>query len=198
MSETKLEERVIKPSKRPHKSSVKPSTASATSPSHEYMVKATDTRGRTMGVSVSVSPELRRLATVILHSAKFPFETDQDVWRWCMFYGLQELSDRAKDKEVTAARIMMENWIRASAVQMEFVYYESKLKKMQEVVEALQNNGHHEKALELAEMLWKGADALEDVYWCKYYRTKSYEIVQWVKEQEKVRRKEERKAGERE
>jgi hypothetical protein len=166
-------DRLTRPGKRTNRISVRPSRAGAEHPLGDYFIPPSDSLGRSVTISTSAAPEVRRLATILRETKVFPFETEQDVMRWCILHGLMKLEHLAKNKEVTSTRNALESWLKIAKAQMEMLYYAEKLSKVERVVELLIRGGHGIKAVALAEEVWRQSDRLEDPYWSKTYRERT-------------------------
>jgi hypothetical protein len=146
-------------------------------PIGEYIIPPSDARGRHVNFSVSCPPEMRRIASVLLQSHKFPFETESDVLRWCVYFGLQTLTARSKDKDVGHELSQLDSWLRISVHKSEMLYYEETLNLNIGTVEDIASRGHISEALSMAEQMWRESDNLGDVYWTKRCRAKAHELV---------------------
>lgn len=166
-------DRLTRPGKRSSRVSVRPSRAGAEHPLGDYFIPPSDSLGRSVTISTSAAPEVRRLATILRETKLFPFETEQDVMRWCILHGLMRLEQLAKDKEVTSTRNALESWLKIARAQMEMLYYAEKLSKIERAVEVMIAAGHAVKAIALAEEVWRQSDRLEDPYWSRTYRDRT-------------------------
>lgn len=102
-----------------------------------------------------------------------PFQTVQDAYRWALFHGLQKLTALAKNKDVTAEYSQLASWVRVASAMESALKYDGDLNATIRTIDKLIDNGHSEKALELAELVWMNADKLGDPYWAKVYAMKA-------------------------
>lgn len=174
-------DRLIRPGQRKPKASAKPSAASASYPLSDFIVPPSDAKGRSVATSIALPPAMRRVSSVVLQKNNLPFETEQDVLRWCINQGLEKLVRLVADKDVTSEYSALSNWLRAAAKQQENLTYSKDLQKIFSVVEELEKGGHIVKAVELADLVWRQCDRFEDPYWSKLYREKSKRYLDRLK-----------------
>jgi hypothetical protein len=129
---------------------------------------------------------MRRLATIIRETGKFPFETENDVVRWCLHHGLEKLGEIAEDDEVTSSWKTIHSWVETAGEMMAAMKYEKEQKKILDTLEALIANGHSAKAEELAEQVWKNADWIDDPYWLRMYRDGAKKILDRIRRRAKA------------
>lgn len=162
-------DRLIRPGQRRHRLSQRPSHAEATFPIEDYVVIPHDAKGRTVSLSFSAPPEFRRAASIIRDSNTLPFQTEGDVMRWCLYFGLRELMGRTKDKEARASWALLLAEVEHSANQSMYATYEDKLRLISKDI-ATVSKRNPQKALALAERVWKNMDQIDDPDWRKMYR----------------------------
>jgi hypothetical protein len=175
-------DRAIAPSHRQGRVSNKPSRGESEQPVGDYRTKTTDHLGRSATFTVTTRPQVRRIASKIVQRELFPFDTEQDVLRWCIDHGIEELARRAKDKEITSEFRQMNNLIRTAQHELEQDYYQKNLDVMEATCMKLLKDNHPSRAERLAELIWKNCDSIPDPYWRKYYRERSRRIMRRVAE----------------
>jgi hypothetical protein len=143
-----------------------------------------------VNVSFASPPDYKRIASTILSRELFTFQTESDIFRWCIKQGIGELSKRAKDEDVTNEASTLAGWVRAAAVEMEHIYYLDILRKISTTVERLTTDGHREKAIELAERVWVTIDRIGDEYWRAEYRKKTKAMLDRARKGGKVKARE--------
>lgn len=121
-------------------------------------------------MSLSLPPVMRRVSSIILSKHSLPFETEQDVLRWCIHHGLKLLVEHAKDKEITSAWSFVESLTAQMADELEHLYYEEHLRIIIDGIRKLARAGHVDKALDRAEKVWRYSDKIDDPHWRKQYR----------------------------
>lgn len=178
-------DRVIRPGRRKQPVSARPSRAGSAHPLHDFIIPPSDARGRTASITVSLQPAMQRMASVIVEKKSLPFETQNDVWRWCVHQGLGLLSKIVEDKDVTSEYSAIASWTRTESVQLEHLFYERHLKRISESVHKLADAGHMPKALELAELVWRQTDRIADPYWCERYRTMMKRVLDQLRTKER-------------
>lgn len=186
-------DRVIRPGRRKGTASSRPSHAGSAFPISDFIIPPSDARGRSASVSVSVPPAMQRLGSIINERNKLPFETLQDIWRWCIHHGLEKLAKLVDDEEVTGEWSTIQNWVRTESVQMEHLYYEKHLERIIESVKKLANEGHTVKAIELADLVWRQSDRIADPHWCDMYRSRMKKVLDRLKDREERHGRERRK-----
>lgn len=60
----------------------------------DYLFPATDSMGQSARLQCKAQPTIAREIQSVVHSRRFPFRTDSDVIRWCVYTGLAELAKR--------------------------------------------------------------------------------------------------------
>lgn len=107
----------------------------------------------------------------------FGFQTEQDVWRFCVSFGLDHLAAALDDGEVTTDVALLKAWDDQTKVQMEFAMYERVIRNHSAAIRTLIRGGHAAKAVEIAEAVWRQHDKIEDQYWRKVYRAQAKELL---------------------
>lgn len=182
MSEDNSGVNVLSPSKRPNRASIRPSHATAAFPLGDYLVPTADPQGRSVSLNVSMSPSVRRIASIILAKRLFGFQNEQDVLRWCIDNGLKQLEKNAKDKNITSEVSVLNVFTTAALNQMEYAHYDNVLGSLAASIDLLMTQGHWVKAEELADLAWRNLDKLDDPYWRKRFRDRMYEKRSEVKQ----------------
>ena len=59
--------------------------------SEEFIIPAYDHSGRTVRIRILMPPGLGKMLDQILESHRFPFQTRDDLIRWCLLRGVREL-----------------------------------------------------------------------------------------------------------
>jgi hypothetical protein len=144
-------------------------------------VRPSDPLGRSVGLAVTSPPDFRRVANTIVIRECFTFQTESDVFRWCIKYGLAELAKRARDPEVTNEASVLAGWLRVASAEDERLYYVGVLKRVETMVGKLLQQGHRDKALELAEKVWSSVDKLRDEHWREFYRKRMKSLLDRIK-----------------
>lgn len=165
-------EKVIAPRHRRSRVSLKPAESEPGFPLGDFLVTPTDSLGRSVQLTVVVPPIARRAASRMLAKGLFGFETEQDVWRYCITYGLADLALKSEDGEITGDVAILHNWNAFARVEMEQIQYLRGLNVQERMVRAMIQQGHARRALYLAELAWKDHDKVEDSYWRKQFRTR--------------------------
>lgn len=150
------------------------------------MVPPSDAHGRTASLNLSVSPQVSRIASMIIQLEKLPFKTVQDLARWCLQYGITELSKRAANEEITAETRKLQGFTRLVSKHMEELQYQVVLDKIGAGCKTLIAGGHFGKALEIAERAWKDCDTIDDPYWRKMYRSEAKKLLDFVRLRERA------------
>lgn len=156
---------LITPSQRRRVATAQPSRAEAANPLHDYLVPARDIHGSSVSIHLSTIPDARRAASILVAKGLFGFENEQDVMRWCVHNGLIELGRRAKDKEVVSVMNLMNSWVRTACHQLEYLKYEKTLKGIESTIDLLIASGRAVKAEQLADMVWRQVDGIDDPDW---------------------------------
>lgn len=161
---------VLAPGHRRKRVSAKPSRSEAPFPLGDYMIPAADPLGRSVRLSVTASPNARRVCSTLLARNLFGFQTEEDVLRWCVNHGLMELSKRSKDREVISDVSAMNTVVRAAAIQLEYASYDNVFRGIAAAIDVLISDGHYAKAEELADLAWRELDKVGDPYWRPMFR----------------------------
>jgi hypothetical protein len=162
--------RGIAPGSRKRQAKTAPSETETPFPITDYFVRSSDPLGRSVLASVTCPPDFRRIAATLVVKEFFTFQTEGDVFRWCIKHGLAELARRARDKEITTEAQTLAGWLRVAATEHEHLYYLSILRKVSQTVSELLRSGHPKKAEELAEKVWTTVDKVKDEHWREVYR----------------------------
>lgn len=190
-------DRLLRPSKRRQHASVRPSAAESLFPLSDFLVPPSDVKGRSSSFSISVPPQVKRIASIIVQSGKFPFKTDNDVGRWALHKGIGELVKLADDPDVTGQYKQMTSWIRTMSKELDQLEYGRHLEMLQQGIEKMANNGHPDRAIHIAETVWKNCDSIEEPYWRDLFRKMSKRNLDRVTKMVERRRLSERRQGER-
>jgi len=173
--------RGISPGSRKRRARTAPSRAETPFPITDYFVRPSDPLGRSVNVSVACPPDFRRIASTLLSRTLFTFQTEGDVFRWCLKQGLSELARRAKDEEMTSEASALAGWLRSAAIEDERLYYMGVLTKVTNTIVELMRTGHQGKAEELAERVWASVDKIGDEHWRGLYRRRMKTLLDRVR-----------------
>lgn len=116
---------------------------------------------------------MKRLLSIIHQQDTLPFETEADVARWCLHQGIQIVAKIADNEEITSSFSALRSWLQTTAKSRENRTYQEHLNKISAEIDALDSEGHEQKALELADRVWRQTDRLEDPYWREFYRKRA-------------------------
>ena len=191
---------VISPKDRKRRPSLDPTRAEVGFPVSDFLVTSTDGLGRSISINVTIPPLTRRAATRMIARGLFGFETEADVWRYCLTRGLGDLADRAADEAITSDVALIHAWNEVAKIEMERQIYLRAIENIGNVVSMLVRTGHIAKAVDVAEHAWQEHDKLEDQYWRGVYRTRTKKVVDFArralaKEREREKERERGKAG---
>lgn len=154
---------------------------------HDYIVPPSDSKGRSSNMSVTVPPAMQRLASIIIQTGTLPFMTVNDVARWCFYHGLIRLEAMSKDENVTGAFSQLALWVKTASVELEQKQYKDHLDRIFGIVDELETAGHSTKSIQMCEMVWQGADRVEDPYWRKVFRARAMQTLEKLKRRRKRR-----------
>lgn len=188
-------DRVIRPGRRKPRVSARPSAASVEFPLADYIIPPSDAKGRSSSTSISLPPAVVRAASAIIERKTLPFETQQDIFRFAIFHGLQALIKMEQDEQITGDWAQIMNWRRANSRLLEAIVYKEELERTFKVINKLADDGHWEQAIQHAEMTWMNADKLEDPYWRDTYRKQARAMLDRMKGRMRRRRAEDARNG---
>lgn len=117
-----------------------------------------------------MSPEVKRIASIMVAHDHFGFQNEKDVYRWCMAYGIQELSERAENKEALSVTKTLHSWILACEGEMEHAYYMEGFQRIEKALNGLIARGHYHRAMQRAEQIWKELDEIDQKEWREKFR----------------------------
>lgn len=156
--------------------------------------------GRTVSLACAGPPDLRRIASILTHQNKFPFQTEADVLRWCIQHGLDILVKRAENKEVSQTLKVFETWRATATTELELMFYTKKLDALEKTILVLIDSGHPVKAEMLAEKIHSQSHLIDDEYWKEKFHTRSGSLLsrarRKVKLQVEAKRRQDEEDGE--
>lgn len=173
--------RGISPGSRRRQAKTAPSRAESAFPITDYFVRPSDPLGRSVNVSVSCPPDFKRISATVLQKQLFAFQTEGDIFRWCIKQGLSELAKRGRDEDLTGEASTMAGWMRSASIEMENARYLEVLTVVAGTVRKLMDAGHREKAEALAEKVWATVDRIGDRYWRAEYRKRTKALLDKVR-----------------
>ena len=174
--------RSVAPRHRRRTASTKPAEAEVAFPIGDFLIRPTDALGRHVIINVQVAPQVRRASSIMIAKKEFGFETEQDVMRWCLTRGLEELAKKSENREITEDIAKMSAWNALAKDELEHQYYLSAIEVQEHVVRTLVKSGRPGRAAHHAEMLWSQHDKIEDPYWRAEFRRKVKAVLDYARE----------------
>lgn len=124
--------------------------------------------------------------SILLQEKSFPFETESDIIRWCMHFGLRTLDKRKKNPNLKAEIARLDSWLSIMVEESEMMYYGGRLAAIERAVIGLARGGHTVRARQVAEKIWRESSNLSDKYWRALYVRRGSELVKRVEKIAKV------------
>jgi hypothetical protein len=152
------------------RASVQPGKAESAYPLGEYNVPAGDAMGRHVSIACAMSPEIKRIASILVAHEHFGFQNERDVYRWCIAHGIQELAGRSENEEALSVTKTFHSWRLACEGDMEHAKFYENFLKIEHALEGLIQRGHHHRALARAEQIWRELDGVDNKEWREKFR----------------------------
>lgn len=187
--------RAVAPRHRRQRASVKPSAAEVSFPIGDFLLPPTDALGRFVNIAIQAAPQVRRSAAKMVAKSEFGFETEQDVMRWAVTYGLEELGRRSENHEITGDVALLVSWNNLAKEELEKQYYMVAIDTQTTVIHALIRGGNIDKALHHAETLWQQHDRIENPYWRSVYRERYKALLDHVRQRKLMMNRASRRAN---
>lgn len=149
------------------------------------MIPQTDTLGRHVMLSVQAAPQVRRAASKMVQKGEFGFETEQDVLRWCITRGIEELGRRSESREITGDAALLVAHNRMAKDELEQQFYLHAIETQESSIRTLVLHGRPDRAVQLAEMMWVEYDKVENPYWRGEFRTRIKQILDWARQEQR-------------
>lgn len=156
--------------KKPREISTDPSDAEAQYPLNEFLVPVQDSHGHSARAITRMPPGMKQQINIILQTGIFPWETESDFIRWCVYRGLLQVEEKARNPEITSLQALMNSWVAACRYEMEQLHYAQVLDRISESARKLIDQGHWPRAQKLLEEVKENVDMIDEPYWNKRYR----------------------------
>ncbi len=173
--------RSIAPKHRHRRASSKPAEAEVAYPIGDFLIRPTDALGRHVIINVQVAPQVRRAASKMVAKNEFGFETEQDVTRWCLTRGLEELAKKSENTEITGDVAMMVAQNNLAKEELEQQYYLHAIAVQEKAIKTLVATGHANRAAQYAETLWRQYDKIEHPHWRGEFRKRAKLVLDYAR-----------------
>lgn len=177
--------------------STRPSEAESALPASEFLVPAQDSHGHAASINARVPPQLKRESQIIVGRRVFPFETESDLIRWCLKYGLEALVRRTKDKQICTTHQLTATWLESARHQLEMLKYGKVLDETKAIIKRLVDEGAISKARMILKNIENRIEQFDDDYWKAKYTREILKAFAWLDRQKAIREARERKRKER-
>jgi hypothetical protein len=190
--------RLLKGGRHTNKSiSTRPSESESDLPASEFLVPVQDSHGHSAPVSARVPPQLKREAQIIVGRRVFPFETESDLVRWCLSYGLQALIKKTKDKQIVSVHSQMATWLEAARHNLEWLKYGRTLAEIKAIIKRLVDEGCIAKARTIVKRIENEIENIDDEYWRAKYTKEILRTYAWLDRQKELKEARDKKRRER-
>lgn len=153
-------------------------------PSNEFIVPASDSKGRTARVQSKITPMLARQVTEAVTCRKFGFRTESDVVRWCVKYGLNFLHELEPDYAPFMMRVNAElEILREAALRASL---EDVIGELEKTVRLCLEKGELPEAQRLVKQTYDRFYNSEDDIWRKRILAQIKDKFRYVMEQKPV------------
>jgi hypothetical protein len=133
-----------------------------------YMIAGTDARGHNERKNLRLQPVYLRQAEVVLGAKKFPFRSIDDVFRYCIHVGLQELLMTEEEiPSVMAHAVAINEMLRHEEMNKSFGAVFSRLN---ETMAAYSGDSGVNEQRRLVIRIWREIEQMPEGYWKDRYR----------------------------
>jgi len=174
--------------------SILPEDSETSWPLSEYMVPAQDSHGHSAKVVIRLPPGLKRQMSIIVSRHVFPFETDTDIARWCLFVGIKALRVKMRDPEISSLHSMTETWKSQAQYNMEHAHFEDILTTLRSTIDSLLSRKALRAARKMIVDVREGLGEL-DAYWKRKYESEIISKYSFLFSKDNTVRKVMRKRG---
>lgn len=134
----------------------------------DYIISAKDGKGVSFRVMCRVSPELARLVADVHASKKYPFRTQGDLMRYCVWAMTRRLASGAGIKSVMAQMDLINAMCVDEEYQLQFAENHRAIKR---VVETYLEHGSPDQARAFLANLRNNLKQMPDGYWRERHET---------------------------
>ncbi len=154
----------------------------------EFFVPSKDAQGHSVKVTTMVTPDTKREIQTILSRRAIPlWDTEGDLIRWCIHYGLISLMKRLKDPHIRSAHAVMTSWAEIQKEQAEETYWTGTLfPNVRRRVGQMVKNGDFIPAQRLLKLVENMVESIGDDYWRQKFEKEIIEYYSWVRAKAKA------------
>lgn len=135
----------------------------------EFYVPAHDAQGHSVNMSARCPPQVKSQIALMIASRRFPWQTDSEFVRWCIYRGLRYVGDLNRDDKLSNLQVLFNATVRTAQVQNEFMAYRSVVEQVAATIKELLFCGATEKAKEMIRECYSHAHRMDDDFWRKRY-----------------------------
>lgn len=151
--------------------SLKPRAQIGRIPSSEFIVPTQDAKGHSARIGCRIPPQMLHQIEKIINSRKFPWDTNSDFMRWCIFRGQNEAGDILDDDRIDNTRAQINAMINILREEEEMATFNTVIDRTERVVSGMLAQGNHTPAKKLVKELLAQIEEISDAYWRRRYKT---------------------------
>jgi hypothetical protein len=131
-----------------------------------YHIPSQDQRGHSDRIQFRApSYFFDQIPKIMSHKEKFGWESDSEMFRWCLWYGMQHLERECKDPRLSSSLAIMNMSIRAGQFEHEFAQYQQQIDQVEKSVNMMISAGVQEKVQELLRLTQRSIESIQDESW---------------------------------
>ena len=134
-------------------------------PARQYLIPGQDTKGHAHRVYCRVMPAHYRALCALERSKQFGFRTVGDVMRWCIDYGVRELSGRALIPQALSALAQMDAIREVLLDEQYYLEFPILFEQMTQTINRHLSSGAEQEAIRVISLVRHQIEQIAEPYW---------------------------------
>lgn len=139
-------------------------------PARQYLIPGQDTKGHAHRVYCRVMPAHYRAMCALERSKHFGFRTTGDLVRWCIDFGVRELTERAKVPQVVSALAQVDIIREILVDEQYYLEFPSLFEQLTTTINRHLSAGAATEAVRLIALVLHEIERMSEPYWKEKYR----------------------------
>lgn len=138
----------------------------------QYLIPGQDAKGHSQRIYCRVMPAHHRALAAIERSKAFGFRTQGDLIRWCVDYGIRELTRRGRLPQVISALAQVDAIKEVLTDEQYYMEFQSLFESMSATINKHIASGAEGEAVRVIAMVRHYIEQMQEAYWRQQYMDK--------------------------
>ena len=145
--------------------SLKPKKQQGRIPTSEFIVPTQDTKGHSARIGCRIPPAMIHQVEKIIGTRQFPWDTQSDFLRWCVFKGINAAAELVDNPRVDNTMGQINAMVAILREEEEATTFVGVIERAEKVIGSLISQGATVPAKRTVNQLLEHIDQMDDKYW---------------------------------